>query len=234
VDQSWVTVPALNLNTNTVTFIAWVYPKGNQAAYAGLLMTRDGSTQAGWGYTTSDQIGYTWNGNSFNTTGFQSGLVPPLNQWSFIALVIDPAKAVLYLYNTNGLLSATNAIAHQNEVWDGTARIGNDAASGAIGTFNGAMDEVAVFTQAISPARIAAYYQAGLSGGVIVTNGAVTPALLEFTSINAVAGQAVLQWVGNGILEEAASVTGPWTVSSSRNNPQIRPVSGTKFYRLRH
>ncbi|HEX4645892.1 MAG TPA: chitobiase/beta-hexosaminidase C-terminal domain-containing protein, partial [Verrucomicrobiae bacterium] len=100
VDQSWVTVPALNLNTNTVTFAAWVYPIGNQQGYAGLLMTRNGSTQGGWGYTTSDQIGYTWNGNSSATYNFQSGLVPPQNEWSFIALVIDPAKAVLYLYNT--------------------------------------------------------------------------------------------------------------------------------------
>jgi hypothetical protein len=233
IDQSWVTVPALNLNTNTVTFVAWVYPIGNQQGYAGLLMTRTGSTQGGWGYTTSDQIGYTWNGNSSATYNFQSGLVPPQNQWSFIALVIDPTKAVLYLYNTNGLLSATNAIAHQNEVWNGTAQIGNDAAGGGGSrTFNGVMDEVAVFNKAVSPARIAAYYQAGLTGGVIVTNGAVSPALLEFTSINVVSGQAVLQWIGNGMLEEATNVTGPWTPSSSQNNPQIRPASGTRFYRL--
>ncbi|HEX4645487.1 MAG TPA: LamG-like jellyroll fold domain-containing protein, partial [Verrucomicrobiae bacterium] len=235
VDQSWVTVPALNLNTNTVTFTAWVYPTGNQPGDAGLLMTRNGSTQAGLGYVPSDQIGYTWNSNNPSTYNFQSGLFPPVNEWSFIALVIDPAKAVLYLYNTNGLLSATNAIAHQNEVWDGTAQIGNDAVGGSgSGTFNGVMDEVAVFNQAIPPARIAAYYQSGLSGGVIVTDGAVTPALLKFTSINVVAGQVALQWLGNGMLEEAVNVTGPWTLSSSQDNPQIRPASGTRFYRLHH
>src|SRR5260370_20924792 len=117
-------------------------------------------------------------------------LFPPQNQWSFIALVIDPAKAVLYLYNTNGLLSATNAIAHQNEVWNGTAQIGNDAAGGGGSrTFNGVMDEVAVFNKAVSPTRISAYYHAGVNGSVVVTNSAVTPALLEFTSINVVAGQ---------------------------------------------
>jgi len=34
--NSWITIPALNLNTNTVTITAWIYPLGSQAAYTGL------------------------------------------------------------------------------------------------------------------------------------------------------------------------------------------------------
>jgi hypothetical protein len=41
--------------------------------------------------------------------------------------------------------------------------------------FTGQMDEVAIFDKAIPAARVAAHYQAGKSGGVITTSGAVTP-----------------------------------------------------------
>ena len=47
VNNSWITIPALNLNTNMVTITAWIYPPGSQAAYAGLAFCRSGSTVAG-------------------------------------------------------------------------------------------------------------------------------------------------------------------------------------------
>ena len=50
-----------------------------------------------------------------STYGFVSSLVPLTNSWNFIAVTISPTNAILYLYNTNGQLSATNAIAHTVE-----------------------------------------------------------------------------------------------------------------------
>ena len=228
--NSFVTVPALNFTTNAVTLITWLYPIGNQANYSGLLMTRNG-TQAGLGYTTANQIGYTWNNNT--TWNFQSGLVPPANQWSLVALVIAPAQATLYVINTNGIFSATNAIAHQTETWNGAAQIGNDAAGGSGSrTFNGVMDEVAVFNKSLSRAALTALYQSATQGSASITNGSVGPVALRFTSINSVAGQVVLQWTGTGTLEEAPGITGPWTTSTNQGSPQIIPMAGTKFYRL--
>jgi hypothetical protein len=231
--NSYVTVPALNLRTNTVTFLAWLYPVGSQANYSGLLMTRAGSTQAGFGYTTSNQIGYTWNGNT--TWTFQSGLVPPQNQWSLMAVVISPAQAVLYLLTTNGMQSVTNAIAHQNEIWDGTAQIGNDAAgSNGARTFNGVMDEVAVFNKSLSLPALTNLFQAGIQGSFSITNNPAPAADLRFTSINAAAGQLILQWSGSGTLEEATNLFGPWTASTNQGTLQSTPVAGSKFYRLQH
>ena len=231
--NSFVTVPALNLRTNTVTFLAWLYPIGSQANYSGLLMTRAGSTQAGLGYTTANQIGYTWNGNT--TWSFQSGLVPPQNQWSLVAVVISPAQAVLYLLTTNGVQAATNAIAHQNEIWDGTAQIGNDSAGGnGARTFNGVMDEVAVFNKSLSYSTLTNLYQAGSQGSFSITNNPVPAADLRFTSITAAAGQLILQWSGPGTLEEATNLFGPWAASTNQGNLQSAPVAGSKFYRLQH
>ena len=230
--NSLVTVPALNLRSNAVTFVMWLYPLGSQADYSGLFMTRTGSTQAGIGYTVGGQVGYTWNANS--TWTYQSALVPPTNQWSMLAVAIAPTQAVLYLFTTNGLHTATNTIAHTVEIWDGSAQIGNDASSGGgARTFNGVMDEVAVFRQTLSPATLAGLYQSATQGGVIITNNPVG-ADLRFSSINLAGGQIILQWSGAGTLLEATSLTGPWAVSTNQANPQFRAVSGSRFYRLQH
>lgn len=231
--NSFVTVPALNLRTNTVTFLAWLYPVGSQADYSGLLMTRAGSTQAGLGYTTANQIGYTWNGNT--TWTFQSGLVPPQNQWSLVALVVSATQARLHLLNSNGLQSATNAIAHQSEIWDGPAQLGNDPSGGTGSrTFNGIMDEATVFAKSLSPSALSALYQAGTQGAASVTNNPVLAVNVRFTSINAVAGQVILQWNGSATLEEATNLAGPWTTSANQGNQQMLPGSGSRFYRLSH
>src|SRR5262249_22844819 len=96
-DQSVVTVPPLYLNTNTVTFTAWIYPIGPQQEFAGLFWTHAGSTAAGLSfgshYTTPSSVGqlsYMWNLGTAWT--FVSGLTIPSNQWSFVALVISPTN----------------------------------------------------------------------------------------------------------------------------------------------
>jgi hypothetical protein len=231
--NSYVSVPFGSLVTNTVTFVAWVYPIGVQESWAGLLMTRGTGANGGMGYNAQQMLSYTWNNNSGATYNFASGLVIPTNEWSLAAMVIDPNQAILFLDNTNGLRTATNVLAHTSDNFANNWQIGHDNSGGnASRTFNGIIDEVAVFNRSISPDRIAAYYQAATQGGVIITNGAVTPNGLKFTSIDAVAGQAVLQWIGSGTLEEATSILGPWTVSPGQGNPVVAPISGTRFYRL--
>jgi len=232
--NSYVSVPFGSLSTNTVTFIEWLYPIGTQESWSGLLVTRGGGgSSGGMNYNTQQMLGYTWNNNSPSTYNYVSSLIPPSNQWSMVAMVIYPDKAILYL-GTNGVLrSATNVLAHTSDVFGNNWQIGHDNNSAnATRTFNGLIDEVAVFTQSLSPARLAAYYQAALQGGVLITNIGTAPQTLEFTSINAVAGQAVLQWIGSGTLQEAGSILGPWTNSANQSVPAVIPISGNRFYRL--
>jgi len=77
--QSVVTVSPLYLNTNTVTFTAWIYPLGAQPEFAGLFWSHAGSTAAGLSfgnhYTTPSSVGqldYMWNLGT--TWTFVSGL----------------------------------------------------------------------------------------------------------------------------------------------------------------
>ena len=155
VADSWVNVAFGSLSTNTVTFTMWVYPIGVQESRAGLLISRGGSNAGGMGYY-GDMLSYTWNNNSSSTYGFASGLSIPTEQWSFAAMVIEPDKATLYLGTPTGLASAVNAIPHTADVF-GTWQIGHDNDQGsATRTFNGRIDEVAVYRRALGEAEIQA------------------------------------------------------------------------------
>jgi concanavalin A-like lectin/glucanase superfamily protein len=167
VANSYVTLPALNLNTNTVTIAAWINPIGTPAAYSGIVFCRNGSDASGFCFTDGGQIGYTWNQNNENTWSWMSGLVPPPGQWSFIALVVSPASAITYLCNANGVSSATNAIAHTAEAFSAATLIGGDNADGGNGarTFNSMMDHVAIFNDALTQAQVLNLYIGAVVGG---------------------------------------------------------------------
>ena len=83
-------------------------------------------------------------------------------------------------------------------------------------------------------------------GTRVLLNDPSTPdALMAFRAVTvlpparfnppALSGHSVtLSWSGTGTLEEAASLSGPWTASATQTNPQTRPADGTmKFYRIR-
>ena len=57
VANSFVTIPPLNLNTNTVTIAAWIYPVGTPKSYCGLAFCRSGGDASGLGFTLQRAIG---------------------------------------------------------------------------------------------------------------------------------------------------------------------------------
>lgn len=151
---SRVTIPALNLNSNTVTISAWVKRNGNAASFSGIVFSRAGSTVAGLTFGNSNELRYTWN-DSGSTYNWNSGLIPPDGQWTFVALVIEPSQARIYMDSGAGLVYATNGISHAIEEFNGLTCIGQDT-SGSSRTFNGMIDEVALFNRSLSAAEIAA------------------------------------------------------------------------------
>src|ERR1051325_3205234 len=129
---TWAVAPPVNLNTNTATFCAWIKPNPVvQVGSCALIYERGGTDTSGFGYGANNNLGYTWN-NQGNTFGFVSGLIPQSNVWSFVALVISPTNAIIYLYNTNGQFSATNTVTHTNGPWANPTMIGDDPNSTTI------------------------------------------------------------------------------------------------------
>lgn len=222
--SSWATAPFGSLSTNTVTMCMWVMPTGTFDDYAGLLMNRNAGVAGGFGYT-GGQVGYTWNNNNAATYNFRSGFIPPLNVWSFVAVVVSPTNAIVYMFNTNAQLSATNVLNHTSDVFGNNWRIGRDDnanANDATRNFCGVIDEVAVFTHCLTGEQLRQLYVAGA--------GAV-PNTLSYQRSGA---NVILTWP-YGILYQASAVTGPW--AAVPGNPSLTytvPASTTMmFYRVK-
>jgi hypothetical protein len=139
-------IPALNLNTNTITMSAWVRPDGAQNDWAGILFCRGGSTTSGLSIRSDNELRYHWNGGEY---GWSSGAYIELDKWNHVAMVIEPTQMTIYL---NGV-AYTRTINHTAEAFDATTRIGNDAAQTSR-TFDGQIDEVCIWNRVLSQDEI--------------------------------------------------------------------------------
>jgi alpha-galactosidase len=227
--NSWVYISsAWLLNGNTVTIIAWIYPTGSQADAAGLFVysRAANTTVAGLNYGSvssgnAQTLGYTWNNDS-RTWGWDSGLMPPVNQWSFVALVVQPASATLYLINTHGEQSATHILSHNNAAIGDFSYIGTDPYAKTARVFNGLIDEVAVFNYSLTPAQIQQLY----------ANGAVLPQVqvgIQYSGPN-----LDLSWP-QGTLLQAENLMGPWLPVPNALSPysvSVTPTNTSMFYRV--
>jgi hypothetical protein len=148
-----VVCPALGLASNQVTLTAWIRRDGTQSNNAGLIYCRDGSTAAGLQFGSANTLRYNWNADP-ETWGWDSGLVVPDGQWVFVALVVEPERATLWLDDGVTRTSATNVHRHAPEAFDGPLRLGRDA--GGTRYFRGALDEVRVYPYALSADEIGA------------------------------------------------------------------------------
>ena len=170
---SFVNLPAFGQFDSTMTIIAWINPNGNQADYSGMVFTRGGGGgTCGLDFTQLQNIGYHWN-DAASTYNWRSGLIPTPGQWNFVALVVEPTQATAYLdaFDGTGLNSAVNTVNHGTANWTGVA-IGQDSAGGRF--FKGGMDDVAVYSYALSPEQIAAIHDAGASNNYAPSHLAVT------------------------------------------------------------
>jgi fibronectin type 3 domain-containing protein len=150
-----VLLPAMNLNTNVLTITAWINPSGLQSSWAGIFFCRTNSTVSGLSFGTGNELRYNWN-NDANTFNWNSGLVPPQDQWSFVALVITPGQAAICMVTnrvTNSVISsATNVYANPAQAFDGGTFIGQDPYGGRF--FNGELASIALYGRALSTAAI--------------------------------------------------------------------------------
>jgi hypothetical protein len=167
-----ITTPDWNLNTNTVTMIAWIQPNGAQSPSSAIIFCRGANTVAGLNYsgtigvTGTYDLGYTWN-NDVQTYSWDSGLVPTNNQWSMVALSVTPTQATIYIMNTNGLTSSTHVYPHIVQAFDtnNTTQIGEDSNDGGNGTrsFFGQIDDVSIYNYALTGDQIASLFYAATS-----------------------------------------------------------------------
>ena len=147
--DDYVSTPPLNLASNTVTISAWIKRNGTQNDWAAVLCSKDRSTAAGIYVLNTGELRYNWNDQSA-TYQWPSGLIVPDGKWTFVALVIQPDRATLYMNDT----SSVNIVPHALEEFDGMLEIGRDKAS-ATRCFKGMIDEICVWKVAHTADQLA-------------------------------------------------------------------------------
>ena len=228
-----ISIPALNLNSNILTITAWVNPNGAQNPYSAIFFNRANTTVSGFHFGVTNELRYTWN-NSSGTYSASSGLVPPAGVWTFVALVIEPTRARIYMATNGGaLLSWTNNVANAVQAFDGTSYIGQDPTGGRF--FNGQLDEVQFFNQALAPAQLAQMAAPPVPAVTAPANGATFPAFASVNlsvSLSATNGHtlnSVEYFADNGQLL-GQSATPPYSAATTNLNIGQYAVFARLFY----
>lgn len=166
--NSWVTLNNLPVNSATVTILAWIYPS-NAANFGTILWNASQNSGLGGYYQNNAELSYNWNGAQASWA-WESGLIPPANQWSFVAMVVTPTNAVFYLGSSNILRSAVNNASNTPVNFTSGSLIGAVGSSNPSRTFNGAMSDVAIFDYALSSSQIAHLLQNANGGAPFITD----------------------------------------------------------------
>jgi len=146
--------PVANVNTNTITLTAWIRPDIPVARVWGVIQEtgrRVGMQLGAVGGGTGLRIN--WPGASYT-----SGLSVAPAQWAFVAVVVEPTQATLYLNGKN--LNEVNQMPYDPVDFDRAMEIGMDG-SGFATRFIGAMDDVRFYSIALTPDEIEQVMQLG-------------------------------------------------------------------------
>ncbi len=176
--DDYVELPALGFQTDRATITAWIKRNGDQKDWAGIVFRTTGD-DTGLNLNTSNGLRYHWN-NASNTYNWESGLTVPDNQWTFVALVVLPNQATIYMYDGT-LHSATNTVTHGMCSFDIPGAIGRDRSDRE---FAGAIDDVRIYNYALDATAITDLIAGVRVENIIPCNEAVN------------VGLPVLSWVG--------------------------------------
>ena len=185
VTGGYVSVPGLNLNTNTVTITGWINARGAQAAGMGLIVNRAGQTTAG---ITIDiggglSLSYDW-ADDPTTYNWPSTISLADSDWTYVALVVQPNQAALFAASAADITTwagATNPVSHLVQPFEGPTLFGADLQTNGNFFLNGSIDEVAIFNRALGVGELYSAYAAAVGGvAPVIFSDLVTPATQPF------------------------------------------------------
>jgi hypothetical protein len=151
--NGYVNIDPLNFNTNVLTIVSWVKRSSVQRSHDlfGIVFARSasaGSDVVGLHMMPDGELRYHWNNGQYT---WASNLRPPADQWAFVALVVQPTQATIYMDDGTGIVSAVNTATHGLAGFTGAFHVGNDNATRF---FSGDVDEVAIYNRALSAGEI--------------------------------------------------------------------------------
>ena len=197
-DEDYVVIPATDETFEEITITAWV--SGLQVgAWAGLVVSRAGPQPIGLDFHDFDgTVNYIWNDDSAETWGFISDVVIPEDEWTLVALTIDPDKATLYAGSKGGELEfAVNEIPHFPQDNFSEWRWAEDDGFAGARNFSGLMDDVSIWNEALSLEDLEALHS-GAATPLTLRGGGLpgdfnTDGVLDAADIDDLTGQSASQ-----------------------------------------
>lgn len=229
--SGFVNLPPLKFKSDHVTMTAWVRPTTVESNNAAMVFCRVGSTTvAGLKFDVADENGlsYNWN-NDLAASNFKSGLTVPANEWSFVALVVQPERATLCLGDSTGFNTVANDAPHAPQEFNGATRVGSDSSDANL-TFIGQIDEVAIFDRTLGVGDVYTQWATAVGGkkpavfaDPTAPNGTVFAGDTLTLTVDA-GGTAPLnyQWRRNGTAI-------PGATSSTYTKTNIQPGDGGNY-----
>jgi len=146
-----VEVPALKIRLTQATMAGWFLPNGAQTDWASMIMHRGTGSAHGFNFLGSRQLAYHWNDDAASW-GYRGTAYYAADDWTHCAVTIEPTKATFYV---NGVAASVNTIAHAEANWDNPIHLGgDDPAAWAGRQMNGSLDDVMMFSRALTAAEI--------------------------------------------------------------------------------
>ncbi len=144
--KDYASIPAVNINSNTVTFSAWIKSDINQLPYTGIMMGQ-GSCGFNFSGAGDNTLAYHWPGGSY---AWNSGLKVPNNEWTHVAMVVEPSGITLYVNGKgNKHVVTPDKIDFNNRfILVGSYLTWNDR------YFKGEIDEVCIYNRSLTQNEI--------------------------------------------------------------------------------
>lgn len=170
--SAWVPPVKNPAASNYLTITAWIKRNGNQMGSATILGRRvPGGEKSAFCFDGGglNKLSYNWDDNA-NQYNFDTKLTVPDNVWTFAAMVITPTNAVVYMDYGAGLQWASNNFANTTLAGFTHELLIGPSGPYAGRRFNGTIDEVAVFTNALTAADLWDLRNAAFGSGLFLAS----------------------------------------------------------------
>ncbi len=225
--SAYIKVPySSTLNNPKFTVEAWlkmpVFPVAGAGVDMNAVSMEDSSSPKGWTFEINNASAanpnmYGWIGHSA-WTQLSSGTCIQ-GQWSYYALTYDGTTFTVY---TNGVAAVSGASSYTLPSSLHSFYMGSYDSSGTPGRFfQGGMENVALYSNALTSSQILNHYQVGITG---ISSPPVV-------SIQPSGANVVVSWT-EGFLQQSSSLNGPWTYVTNAASPYTQGASNSiQFFR---
>ena len=226
------TVPAVLNTPSALTMACWVYPTalpGINGQSIAMSFNNNASTDGPMlGITTLGKAMLNYYTTTSLAIGVQSSLSIPLNTWSHLAMTFGAGSVSLYV---NGIIQVTNSVTGNVSLNGGgnitNIFIGAQDTTYVVQAFAGYIDDVRLYTQALSAHEISALY----SNPALTQSIGVSNSYLPITSYV----KPVLPGATANVVDAKVSQTGQYMVAvtaANTNNVYYSTDYGSSFNAL--